>query len=199
MQPSLGQLQCMQKANRGERETRWKIDFTLEQPNRGKKVLQFDAYIRFDAKAMKYYSFHACCHAEGGAAHWFVFCLLFCTSLADKKRTPHWSSLRFACMRIKWCLRGLTHAARFDANTGDALIMHRLQISNLGTRNMIHILTKFGKSIMIYIATKSASARSNSCPARLEHTSVIKEHKGSQHACRYIPRECYSFLKPLST
>jgi hypothetical protein len=42
-----------------------------------------------------------------------------CSSLyfvyTDKKRTPHWSNIPFTCMRIKWCLRGMTHAARFDA------------------------------------------------------------------------------------
>jgi hypothetical protein len=38
--PRAGQLQCMQKANRGERETRWKIDFTLKQSSRGKKFFR---------------------------------------------------------------------------------------------------------------------------------------------------------------
>jgi hypothetical protein len=52
--------------SRGERNA-VKNRFHIRAVKPWQKVFQFDAYRRFDARAIKYYSFHSCCHAGGAA------------------------------------------------------------------------------------------------------------------------------------
>jgi hypothetical protein len=72
--PRAGQLRCMHKANGGERETRWKIDFTLKQSSRGKKFFSSTLTDRSTREQLNTIVFmHAAMQKEESALIYILF------------------------------------------------------------------------------------------------------------------------------
>jgi len=122
----LEELECMVETNWGERETGWKIDLHIGAVEPCQKKI-FSSTLTYGStqEQLNIIVFtHAAMQKTEQCSGLFFF--YFFVSLADKKRTPHWRSVPFACMRIKWVPSWLTHAARFDATTLAMLLLSKI-------------------------------------------------------------------------